>query len=201
MDCSAINSLLCEYMDPLYFYAGLAVIVLILFLRLLSKRQPKKITAYNTEDGKVLVTRAAITELVRSSCAQLDGVTKPSVRIKVKGKRTNFDVSIKLSNGSRLRETERTLQTHLRTALIEDLGIENLGKINIVATGFKSGKIATANIEPKQEEPIEEATEIKEASEDLTKATVIEETISEEPTEETSENSTEDSEDLDADKK
>jgi hypothetical protein len=50
-------------------------------------------------------------------------------------------VRIKLLSGGRLREIEQTLQSHLRKALTENLGIESLGRINILATGFKSGRI------------------------------------------------------------
>jgi hypothetical protein len=48
-------------------------------------------------------------------------------------------------SGGRLREIEETLQTHLRQNLSENLGIEHLGQINIVATGFKSGSIETSS--------------------------------------------------------
>ena len=48
---------------------------------------------------------------------------------------------IVLLSGGRLREIEQTLQSHLREALTENLGIESLGHINIIATGFKSGRI------------------------------------------------------------
>ena len=44
-------------------------------------------------------------------------------------------------SGASLRRIEQTLQSHLRQALTENLGIENLGHINIVARGFKSKKI------------------------------------------------------------
>ena len=50
-------------------------------------------------------------------------------------------MSIKLKSGGSLRTIEQTLQSHLRQALTENLGIENLGQINIVATGFKSSRI------------------------------------------------------------
>ena len=53
----------------------------------------------------------------------------------------HFEVRIKLASGGQLRSIEQTLQIHLRNALTDNLGIEDLGRIDIIATGFKSGKI------------------------------------------------------------
>jgi hypothetical protein len=131
--------------DPTYLYAGGVTLALILLLMLLTRRQPQKITAYRTKNGRVMVCRSAIVELIRTSCEQLNDVAKPSVKIRVKGKTTHFDVRIQLMSGGRLRDIEATLQTHLRQNLAENLGIENLGQINILATGFKSGRIQVSS--------------------------------------------------------
>jgi hypothetical protein len=145
MNWTEITETLNHLAEPMYHYAAGAVLALALFLILLVRRQPKKIVAYRTENGRVMVCRSAIVELIRTSCEQLDDVAKPSVKINVKGKYTHFDVRIQLMSGGRLRDIEETLQTHLRQNLTENLGIENLGKINIVATGFKSGRIQVSS--------------------------------------------------------
>lgn len=127
--------------EPVYLYIGGAVLLLCCLFILYLKRQPSKVLAYATENGRVMVSRSAIVELVQTSCEQLNVVTKPRVRIKVKGRFTHLEVTIKLLSGGYLRAVEDTLQTHLRAALSQNLGIEELGQVNIVADGFKSGKI------------------------------------------------------------
>ena len=122
--------------------------MLAIILILLVRRQPKNIVAYTTENGSVMVSSHAIIELVQTSCEQLEDVSKPQVKIKAEGQITHFEVRIVLRSGGRLREIEQTLQNHLREALTENLGIESLGRINIVATGFKSGRI-DSNIQSK----------------------------------------------------
>ena len=122
-------------------YMGGAILMFAIILVLLVRRQPKNIVAYTTENGSVMVSRHAIIELVQTSCEQLEDVSKSLVKIKAKGQITHFEVRIVLLSGGRLREIEQTLQSHLREALTENLGIESLGRINIVATGFKSGRI------------------------------------------------------------
>ena len=116
-------------------------IATIYFFVFFLRRQPKNVVAYCTENGRVTVSRSAIVELVQTSCQQLQDVSKPQVKIKSEGETSHFEVSIKLMSGASLRTIEQTLQSQLRQALTENLGIENLGQINIIATGFKSKRI------------------------------------------------------------
>ena len=128
--------------EPRYLYLIGAAVLFFCFLVLLRKRQPRSVVAYTTPNGRVMVSRSAIIELVQTSCQQLNAVSKPQIKIKAKGKVTHFEVRIKLTSGGKLRHIESTLQSHLRRSLTENLGIENLGRIDITATGFKSGKIS-----------------------------------------------------------
>ena len=150
---------------PKLLYWSLAAIALLYFLILFLRRQPKNVVAYCTENGSVTVSRSAIIELVQTSCEQIQDISKPQVKIKSEGETSHFEVSIKLKSGGSLRTIEQTLQSHLRQALTENLGIENLGQINIVATGFKSSRIdSTISSKASYLSPIEmgEDTEDKE---------------------------------------
>jgi len=128
--------------QPTYLYLLGAAAVLFVLLVLLKRRQPKSVVAYSTENGRVMVARSAISELVQTSCEQISAVSKPKIKIKARGKVTHFEIRVKLMSGGSLRQIESTLQTHLRRNLTENLGIERLGRIDITATGFKSGKIS-----------------------------------------------------------
>lgn len=138
--------------QPQYLYMAAAVLLLASVLIFLLRRQPRNVVAYCTENGQVMVSRHAIVELVQTSCEQLKDVSKPKVKIRIRGKTAHFEVRIKLQSGGRMREIEHTLQNHLRRALTENLGIESLGRINIVATGFKSGRV-DSTIQSKEPHP------------------------------------------------
>ena len=119
---------------------------LLVYLIIFRKRQPKNIVAYSTENGDVTISRSAVVELVRTSCEQLDQISKPSLKVFTKKGLTHFNIRIHLSSGSSLKEVENTLQNHLRESLSQDLGIENLGDINIIVTSFKSSRVRSANM-------------------------------------------------------
>lgn len=150
MNWDELSEALQHLANPVYLYIGGATLVLAFFLILLKRRQPRKVVAYSNSGGMVMVSRSAIMELVQTTCAQLDEVYKPAVKIRTKGSTSHFRVSIKLASGGKLREVEQTLQDHLRRALTENLGIEKLGKIDIDVTGFKSGKVNRSNVQPEQ---------------------------------------------------
>ena len=143
--------------QPTYLYIGAAALVLAFALILLFRRQPKNVPAYSTSNGNVMVSRSAIVELVQTSCGQIKEVSKPQVSMLVKGGKSHFEVRLKLESGAQLRAIGEILQTHLRKALTENLGIENLGRIDIVATGFKSGKLeSSSSIDTKHQEALPE---------------------------------------------
>jgi hypothetical protein len=84
---------------------------------------------------------------------------------------THFDVRIQLKSGGRLRDIEQTLQVHLRQNLTENLGIEHLGQINIVASGFKSGRIQVSSpITSKEQAPFAALETVVPAEPDTTAA-------------------------------
>lgn len=167
MDWATIVEALKHLAQPVYLYIGVATLALAFVLFLLVRRQPKNVVAYTTANGQVMVSRAAIVELVQTSCVQIEEVSKPQVRMHVKGGKTHFEVRLKLASGARLREIEEVLQSHLRKALTENLGIEDLGRIDIVAIGFKSGKLdSSSSISKKEAEPAPEVEPAEEISDD-----------------------------------
>lgn len=83
-----------------------------------------------------MITRSAISELAQRICDQIETVGKCSTRIKTRGGTLKIEVRIQLMAGSKLGDVTADLQERLNHALSEILGIENLGEINVIVTGF-----------------------------------------------------------------
>ena len=118
----------------------IAPAALLLFLGLclfaLRRRQPKEILAFQNQAGQVTVARQAITELVKRVCLGNEGISKCGIRIRMRRNALNIVVRIQLLAGSQLNEVTSALQDGISRTLQENLGLENLGDINIVVTGF-----------------------------------------------------------------
>jgi len=123
--------------DPPYSYFWVAAIGLLVIYFLFRIRPPSKIRAFRGDTGYVMVSRHALLELVYSACEQLPEVRKPSVRIRSKRK-LHLQVRIQVDGSARLRDTSSFLQTHLKDALENNLGMERLGTIEVVVTGIRT---------------------------------------------------------------
>ncbi len=114
---------------------ALGLLVLLVFLRL---RPTRRIRAFKGETGYVEISRHALLELVHSACEQMPEVRKPAIKIRARRK-LNLSVRIRVDGSTNLRDTASYLQTHLKDSLENNLGIENLGQIEIIVSGIRSG--------------------------------------------------------------
>tara|TARA_R100000027_G_scaffold67048_2_gene64394 strand:- start:882 stop:1724 length:843 start_codon:yes stop_codon:yes gene_type:complete len=130
---------------------ALGLIVLLLLLRM---RPARRIRAFKGETGYVEISRHALLELVHSACEQLPEVRKPAIKIKARRK-LNLSVRIRVDGSAHLRDTASFLQTHLKDALENNLGVEKLGKIEILVTGIRAAK--RPKVDLNQREAAEEA--------------------------------------------
>ena len=122
---------------PNPFIAPAALLLFfVLCLFALRRRQPKEILAFQNQAGQVTVARQAITELVKRVCLGNEGVGKCGIRIRMRRNVLNIVVRIQLLAGSHLNQVTSALQDGISHTLQENLGLENLGDINIVVTGF-----------------------------------------------------------------
>ncbi len=143
--------------DPLYFglFTGTLALAIALFLLIFfaARRKPKAIRAFSDSSGEVLISLQALSELVRSSCDQLDGVTRPKIRLKVRKGTTSLRLHLRLESGSRIREIREALKTHLKMTLQDNLGFEKLGDITIVVDEYKPGPLDPFPTAPRALEP------------------------------------------------
>ena len=108
------------------------IVLVVLFLKL----SKKNLLVFNNEDGKVEISRSAIQEIIQRTCEQFVEVGKARGDIsKSKGK-INIKVRLKLRVKTRLQDISNELQNQITRAIRDDLGIENLGVVNVIVEGF-----------------------------------------------------------------
>jgi len=132
-----------KYLSDPWIIGTIAVIILVVVvIYLLSKRQPSRIRAFTNGSGYVEISRAALVDIIRAKSEQVDIEKKPGVAIRSRRGKLHVDVKIRLLPSRRLTEVSEILQQHLKDALQEGLGIRKLGSINVMVVGVrvKSGK-------------------------------------------------------------
>lgn len=125
-----------------YLVLGIcAFIILLIFLNwFTSLFKSPRLIAYKTDKGVVQVNSGAISDLVHSICKRETHISQLRTKIVYKRKKLNIQIRLRIENGSHLKSIEESLQSDIREALHESLGIENIGYIDIIATGIKDSK-------------------------------------------------------------
>lgn len=138
------------------------LLVVLLFLLLLARRQPKSIPAFRNDAGKTEITRKALEELIKTSCSQFSAVRKSKSKIKLKGGYLHILIKIKLEGATSLQEVTTALQSQLQEVLVNQMGITKMGKVNVSVVGIKSYGVkakTTPAPETTIDEPINEVVE------------------------------------------
>lgn len=134
--------------DPLIIYLLVGVIAFLLALILMRGFTAlinalfirPKLMAYTTENGCVQVSQSAIADLIHSVCGKDPQLSHLKLRIRTQQKKLKLQIRLRIESGSHLKSIEEGLQQDLRVALRDSLGIDQVGSIDIVATGIKSVK-------------------------------------------------------------
>jgi uncharacterized alkaline shock family protein YloU len=112
--------------------ALLFVVLVVVFLKL----GKNNLLVFNNDDGKVEISRNAIQEIIQRTCEQFVEVGKARGDIVKSKGQINIKVRLKLRVKTRLQDISNELQRQITHAIRNDLGIENLGVVNVVVEGF-----------------------------------------------------------------
>lgn len=124
---------------PNLLIAGSSVILLLwLWSRIRSARHPSEITAFTTPNGTVGISRSALCDLVDKVASAIDGINRCSTRVTKKGTLINLQLRIQVLSGTQLTDIVPHLERRVAQTLRQTFGLENLGSINTLVTGFAS---------------------------------------------------------------
>lgn len=112
----------------------LATLLVILFTSL--RRQPQMFEAFSNESGKVLVSRQALQEQIQRCCEELSDVGRSRVTVLQKNKVLSIRVRLRLRSNAKLVGISGYLQEQIDSVVRKNLGVADIGPIDIVVTGI-----------------------------------------------------------------
>jgi hypothetical protein len=127
-----------DLLDSKYFIGGavtLAVVVLLWLAKAMIFRPPRVVQAFPTEGGQVLVTRRAVKELVEHCCEELSDTGSADVMVGIRGGELRTRVELKLRRTANVKGVTSYLRERIVQALTENLGLENVGAVDIIVVG------------------------------------------------------------------
>ena len=121
---------------PLYWYALILLISLLLALYLLRKLKKELIEVFTDETGVVQITPNALHELVKKSCDNIPEIHYASTHIAKKGELFRLKVRIRIAKNCKIKETRKSLQKSVEVTMIENLNFAKFQGLDIVIKGF-----------------------------------------------------------------
>ena len=125
--------------DPLTLALTILIPLAILFIVLVVvflKLGKANLLVFDNKDGKVEISRNAIQEIIQRTCEQFVEVGRARGDITKKKGQIRIKVRLKLRVKTRLQDISNELQRQITRAIRDDLGIENLGEVNVIVEGF-----------------------------------------------------------------
>lgn len=140
---------------------GFVVALLLVVLLRLLRRPPGMFEAFANDSGKVLVSRHALEEQIQRCCEQLNDVGKARVKVLTAKNTLLVRVRLRIRSNAKLVGISGYLQEEITTALHKNLGIENIGPIDIVVAGILPvvTKKETTSIKPEDKSQTAKSTE------------------------------------------
>lgn len=115
---------------------GLLAAILVGLIFSLLRRQPEMFEAFSNDAGKVLVSRHALQEQVQRCCEELDDVGKCRVTVIQRNNVLSTRVHLRLRSNAKLVGISGYLQEQIERVVRNNLGVENIGPIDIIVTGI-----------------------------------------------------------------
>ena len=124
----------CIYWLSLYGWYVIAAIICCLILSLIFRK--KNICITKTETGKIVVSKAALRELITFIAHELGVHGKMNVIVNSKHNGIAIDIILRGSDYNNLQELSRELHEKLNEIIVEKIGINKILKLNIAITKF-----------------------------------------------------------------
>jgi hypothetical protein len=98
--------------------------------------RPRSVPMVRGEWGTIFLKKSAIREIVKSMAGSVGFRGKICVKIVLRGERVSVEVTVWPYHWQNLAENSRSLHESLYNVLVRDIGLEKIGKINVLIAGF-----------------------------------------------------------------
>ena len=123
--------------EPIYWYALILLLFLILFLWAIRKLRNDLVSVFDDEEGGVQITTQALQELVKKSCLGIEGIDTPTTKIKSIRRTIRLHVRLSINPEGDIKQIRTLLRKKIEKIMVENLNFSNFGGVDIVIKGFQ----------------------------------------------------------------
>lgn len=125
-----------ELINCCYFWPILISILLLIIIWISIRKNCQIIQLFDNSEGSVALVQNALIDLIKKTCEDVVPESKPNVHLWIKNNALNIRVKIKIYSDQHVETIASIIQKQLHIVLKDTLGLENIGPINIIITGF-----------------------------------------------------------------
>ncbi len=111
-------------------------LLLFLLACVMIRRRRRTFEIFANASGRVRVAHHALADLAESAAQQYGAVGRPKAYFKRRGGKLEVYVRLKIAAGQKLPQFTNLLQLRIADSMREAFGLENLGGVHIVITGY-----------------------------------------------------------------
>ena len=138
-----IGRCLLEIMTSDYFIGIASLLILLMLIKLRSRERVLIITS--SKLGCTRTSEHALKTVIYGLCNEIDVIMRSRVTLSIKRGKLNVRLKLKLGQYSNLFDLSTELQNRLRDIFVNDLGLNNIGKIDIFISDFSAEKNASCD--------------------------------------------------------
>ncbi len=125
-----------------YFIGAAALLGLLIFCKFCFRKHLLYISC--SKLGRTRVSEHALKTVISAVCKERDEIIRSRIKLRIKHGKINIFLKLKLGTYINLSTLALELQNQLNSIFIDDLGLNNLGKINIIISGFSDYECSTS---------------------------------------------------------
>ena len=122
--------------NPWWWTVPIAVLILLFILVRSFRPRGKTIHLFQSSNGRITVSRSALANFIKKITYETVSATLPKVSIRLRRNHLHFNIRLKVYTNQKVSQVSRILQEKISDSLKNNLGIEQIGDINITVTGF-----------------------------------------------------------------
>ena len=111
-------------------------IVVAAFTKPFTRREKPYLLVFNSENGRVEISREAIRKVVQQTCEEFREVSQSRNYLRQSRGHIHIKVRLLLAEETRVEEITKHLQKRITLAIRNDLGIKNLADVTVMVEGF-----------------------------------------------------------------
>lgn len=123
-----------------FIWVGLGLVIAILIAVRFVRSMGRQIPIGSSDYGTIAASLSAIQEVMRRTCESIVPRSHPAIRVRLRRGNVRIRIRLKAPAGENVQSLSQQIQQRAAENLQEQFGFETVGGIDVIVTGFRSGR-------------------------------------------------------------